>query len=259
MTHKNHFKFIVVFFAVFLPGGTVCSAQSPGPATPLTVSVPFVGCRSGGQTGPLAAPAGGARKLHILLAAALKLAWYQAKNGPGVLAPRGWNCFSTYGSSGSTLYVTPDSIDAMTILSPKWKGFAGNAIQVSVADGETSGRFEVARVIARVFPKHRAFVDNVIEEKTEPATDFPSGPYPYDKLTYRNDETVEYVTPAGMKGLGTDSKLLPNAEPIEGVAMLTGEDMNLVLLSARVPRDEIDLIDPTVLEVERETNVGEPE
>ena len=39
-----------------------------------------------------------------------------------------------------------------------WKGFTGPAIQLSASDGGTSGRFEVARVVARVFPAHRDYV-----------------------------------------------------------------------------------------------------
>jgi hypothetical protein len=61
--------------------------------------------------------------------------------------------------------------------------------------------------IARVFPAHRAFVRKVIAEGIEPTSDFPFGPYPNDKLTYKNKEMVEYETPAHKDGLGTQSRL----------------------------------------------------
>jgi hypothetical protein len=40
---------------------------------------------------------------------AISLAYYShhESSGSGVLAPRGWDCFGTYGSGGSTLYVVP--------------------------------------------------------------------------------------------------------------------------------------------------------
>lgn len=122
------------------------------------VPVLFVGCASDGQVGPLEAPSAKSKVMAISAGAAERLAYYKAEYGVGVLAPRGWHCFGTYGSNGATLYVSPDPINAADLLSTSWKGFAGPAIQISVAEGGTSGRFEVAKTIARVFPKHKAFV-----------------------------------------------------------------------------------------------------
>ena len=58
--------------------------------------------------------------MAISPAAALRLAYYKAQYGPGVLAPRGWHCFSTYGSDGANLFVSPDAIDAKALFSPDW-------------------------------------------------------------------------------------------------------------------------------------------
>jgi hypothetical protein len=63
---------------------------------------------------------------------------------------------------------------------------------VTQLSGETSGRFQVARVIARVFPTQKAFADGVIKEGIELASDFPFGPYPTDTLKYHGDVTVEF-------------------------------------------------------------------
>jgi hypothetical protein len=71
--------------------------------------VPFVGCESDGQVGPLTAPHRAAKKLMISPELASRFAYYEAEDGFGVLAPRGWHCFSTYGSNGSNLYVTPET------------------------------------------------------------------------------------------------------------------------------------------------------
>ena len=140
--------------------------------------VPFVGCASDGQAGPQTAPAGPSKAVAVPAATAQRLAWYKAEYGPGVLAPRGWHCFSTYGSNGSNLFVSSDAIDSKTLLSMDWKGFTGSAIEIAVSSGGTSGRFEVAKVIARVFPAYKQFAQNVIAEGIEPASDFPVGPVP---------------------------------------------------------------------------------
>jgi hypothetical protein len=47
----------------------------------------------------------------------------------------------------------------------------GPFIKVTQLSGETSGRFRVARVIARVFPTQKAFADGVIKEGIEPASE----------------------------------------------------------------------------------------
>jgi hypothetical protein len=221
------------------------------PANSVAVShVPFVGCPSDGQAGPQAAPTGKSNAVAISPAAAQRLAWYKAQYGPGVLAPRGWHCFSIYGSDGANLFVTPDAIDSKTLLSVNWKGFTGQVIEISVSSGGTSGRFQVAKVIARVFPAYKAFAQKVIAEGLDPAGDFPSGPYPTDKLTDRSKNIVEFETPANTAGLGTDSRLLPNASPINGVAIVTGKDTDLVQLSARVSAKDRDLIPVIVKQVE---------
>src|ERR1039458_1109977 len=114
---------------------TFAQAKSSGaPAQSAAVTVPFVGCASDGQGGPLKAPIGKSKVVAIPAAAALRLAYYKAEYSSGVLAPRGWNCFSTYGSNGASLFVSPDPMDSKTLLSLDWKGFTGPAVQISVSD-----------------------------------------------------------------------------------------------------------------------------
>lgn len=135
--------------------------------------VPFVGCDSDGQVGAVKAPGGQGRSIAIPAEAAQRLSYYKAEEGIGVVAPRDWHCFGTYGSNGATLYVSPDPINTADLFSTSWNGFAGPVIQISFVYGETSGRFTVAKTIARVFPSHKAFVEAVIAEGIEPATSFP--------------------------------------------------------------------------------------
>ncbi|MGB8028414.1 MAG: hypothetical protein WCF30_02010 [Terracidiphilus sp.] len=227
---------------------TLAASQTPSTG----VTVPFVGCASDGMAGPQPAPSGQSLPVAIPAAMAQRLAYYKAEYGPGALAPRGWNCFSSYGSDGSNLFVSPDPINTGALSSVDWKGFTGQVIEVSEMDGGTSGRFEVAKVIARVFPAYKTFAQNVIAEGIEPASDFPFGPYPSDKLTYRGTNIVEFETPANAQGLGTDSQLQMNASAIDGVAIIAGADTDLVQLSARVRASDSDLIPAMVGQAEKE-------
>ena len=64
------------------------------------LTVPFVGCPSDGQAGPVATPTGGPVRVSLPARVAAELAYYKGGQGTGVLAPRGWQCFESYGSSG---------------------------------------------------------------------------------------------------------------------------------------------------------------
>lgn len=224
----------------------VASPQIPG------ASVPFIGCKAVGQIGPVNAPNGKSMVLPITAEAAQRLAYYKSQEGFGVLAPRGWFCLGVYGSNGYTLYVSPQQNVTSQLFSTTWSGIAGPIIEIGGEDGETSGRFGVARTIARVFPAHRAFVEKVIEEDMEPASSFPFGPYPRDKLIYRSKEMVEYETPANTDGLGTNSRLKKNASSISGVAILLGQTPDLLLLSVRLSPNLADLKSTIVQQVERD-------
>lgn len=218
------------------------------------VRVPFVGCRSDGQVGPLRAPAGHRVAADVSPALAERLAFYKAEDGWGVLAPRGWHCFATYGSAGVNLYVTPESIDSASLFTDRWRGFSGQVIQITYEYGGTSGRFGVADIIARVFPAYMSFARDVAAENASvgaPALSLHVGPYPQDKLRYLNNHAVEFETPAHEKGLGTFSDLQSNADPIMGFAALVGDETDLVFVDMRLPASDHDLIRPILEQVER--------
>lgn len=205
-------------------------------------SVPYVGCPGDGQTGPVAAAKGSPKPVRLPPAVANQLAWYEYNGDAGqfgTLGPRGWNCFATIGSNGWSLYIAPEPLNSAKVLEHKnWKGFTGPAIQFSGSDGGTSGRFEVAQVVARVFPAHRDYARSIIAEGFGPASDYPFGPFASDHLTYKGKELVEFTTPAHHKGLGTMSWLLPSDQPIRGFALLSiGPDIDtdLLHLSFRLP------------------------
>jgi hypothetical protein len=214
--------------------------------------VPFVGCPSDGQDGPLPAPTA-AVNVQVDPSVAPKLAYYKTENGPGILAPRGWHCFGTYGSAGTHLFVAPQPIPAQSLFSSNWHRFTGPAIQADNISGGTSGRFEVARVIARVFPTYQEFVRQVIAEGIEPASHFPSGPYPKDQLTYKTDWMVEYRTPPHTEGLGTNSSLQKNDDWIDGVVILQGPETYLLKLAMRLSADLYALESPIRAQFEKES------
>ena len=235
------FILAVVFYASSLSVSIAHTQALISKESRAIVSVPFVGCKSDGQVGPLKAPRGKSKVVSISAEQAQQLAYYKAEEGLGVLAPRGWYCFGTYGSNGNNLYVTPQPVSSSELFSDSWKGFTGPAIQLSVSIGDTSGRFEVAKTIARVFPAHKDFVEQVIAEGIEPASSFSFGPPPTDKLNYRSKEIVEYETPANATGLGTASMLQRNSNPIRGVAILSGETPDLLFAALRLSPNQYDL------------------
>ena len=209
--------------------------------------------------GTFSSPKGTAIRLHVPSQVANQLAYYQAKYGSGILAPRGWYCFSTYGSSGSNLFVSPEPINEKELFNSEWKGFSGPAIQVSVSLGDTSGRFAVARTIARIFPERTDFVRDVVSEVVEPATSFPNGPYTTDRLQRRGKNFVEFETPANTPGLGSQSHLAVNEEPIQGVAILSGQEPSLVELSIRLPNRSRALSSVIIERLEAEASGPHPE
>jgi hypothetical protein len=184
--------------------------------------------------GPIAAPIAVGAAPTIAAPAAAQLAYY-ASTHLAVLAPRGWHCFELYGSTGSTLLVTPEPHDATDLLGSNAK-VTGPGIQLSRRSGDTSGRFEVAKIAARLFPAAKAFVQQVIDEGLEPAEEFRFGAYPNDVLTRRGVTEVEFLTPGNSEGMGTYSGFTKNSQPISGVAILLPRDgMDLVKLDIRLP------------------------
>lgn len=244
---------VMIYRTAMLSTILLASIGLTAPQARASANLAFVGCRSDGQVGPQNAPTGKPKTITGSPQLSQRLAYYEASDGLGVLAPRGWYCFETYGSDGSNLYVTPTPLNTTDLFSNSWKGISSYGIQLSESNGDTSGRFEVAQIIARVFPAHLAFVRRVIAEGVEPATSFPYGPYPTDRLTYKSKEAVEYVTPPNTEGLGTKSFLLRDANPIAGVALLTGEELNLTHLSARLPPEMSDVLPVVIWQVEQDS------
>ncbi len=196
------------------------------------------------------APKNGVKMVQMDEKTSNDLAYYKTSQGPpGVFAPRGWYCLGTEGSGGAVLYIAPEPIKKDDLYKG---GFTGPAVEASRTYGDTSGRYDVAAYIARVFPAHMAFVKMVIGEGG--FHDFPSGPYPKDKMTYLGDSIVEYQTPPQTEGLGTRGSVKKNNDPINGGAILQKSE-NLLVVTMRLPRDANDLTSTIIQQFERDNIV----
>ena len=101
---------------------------------------------------------------------------------------------------------------------------SGPAVIKSVSLGDTSGRFRVARIGARIFPGARAFVERVRRESISDPKDYVFAPWPSDRIVRLSEFAVSYMTPPGANGLGTAFGLGPRREPVFGLVFLTNVD-----------------------------------
>lgn len=200
------------------------------------ISVPFVGCRSEGQMGLEPAPKPH-RTPRLPAHVARRLAYYDA-GGVSVLAPRGWRCLGHDGSNGSGIFVWPERQRKFLRSPMHWRG---SGIELAIRDGGTSGRWAVADAIARYFPAYRGFLTSAFEGLDRGP--LPSGPYPRDRLGRHGASFVRYTTPPHAKGEGTEWTFAPSADPLEGLAMLSGptSEPNLLNVRVRLPARDRDL------------------
>lgn len=198
--------------------------------------VPFVGCPSDGQTGPREVPKGTDQLVQIKASVARRLAFYTSGGGFGVLAPRGWYCFALYGSSTGRLFVAPRVINANDLIP-----IAGSAIELDATEGGGSGTALAAEVWARVFPALRPLVQGLIDAGDLSAEAYPFSPYPGDKLIVQAARLVRFQTPPHSEGLGTMGRFKANDDPIDGAAILQGQNPDLLMLRVRLPHKQRDL------------------
>ena len=183
-----------------------------------TAQVPFVGCRAigGADPEPSAAPEGPPKALPSQAPQAARIAYYQAVDGPGVFAPRGWHCQTWRGSHGAFIIVTPT---APPEIIPR-ESVQGPGVIAIESNGGTGGRFEVAEVSARLFPQVMA--DFIARVKAEgfPSPDFSKiHPFSDDQYTYLTPRLVKFTTPAQLEGIGTGI-FVPSTDPVRGVVSL---------------------------------------
>jgi hypothetical protein len=217
-------------------------ASAAAKAQLVEADVPTVGCPQDGQVGPQDAPAlPQAIRVIIPGGMSLPLTYYAAEEGMGVLAPKGWDCFGTYGSDGAILYVVPHKLGE-PILDRLDKVKASPAVIRRFLIGGTSGRFPIAKISARIFPRARTFVDGVRAERIDTSR-YVFTPWPADRLTRLSDFAVSYTTPANKDGLGTALGLARGRDPVSGLVFLSdieGQDDGPFLdgISVRLERSD---------------------
>ena len=142
------------------------------------------------------------------------------------------------------------------ILTDHWPGFSGSVIQLSSDDRGNFRKIRCGERDCAGVSGSLAFARRVIAEGIEPASDFPSGSFPNDKLTYKGNRIVEYGRTANQDGLGTASRLKKNDFPIDGVLVLSGQESELELssLSMRLPSNAAGLTKAILAQVEREAS-----
>jgi len=198
-------------------------------------TVPFVGCAADGQGGHVAPPQGEPKVVDSSTSPLEGIAYYQGEQLLGVFAPAGWHCHIWYGSGGSSILVTPTPID--TVDAPYDAKVSGPAVELTVDDGGTSGRFEVATYGARLFPTALAgFIARVKAEHLAPDSEFDSRQFAHDAVVAMSRSEAAFTTPARARGLGTRESLGPSSTPIRGIAILTADpqEPDLVILGVRL-------------------------
>jgi hypothetical protein len=193
-------------------------------------TIPFVGCPADGQAGPIEPPKGRPKVVSLDELPAGAIAYYKGEQAPGVFAPAGWHCRVWYGSSGSSVLVTPTPIDTTHFLPPK---LVGPAVEMGLSFAGTSGRFSVASYASRLTPRVIAgFIEGVKNEHLVPDSEFGPRRYARDSVSSVDSFVAEFTTPPGVSGLGTADLLGPSRDPIHGVAVIsldpTEPDMSIL-------------------------------
>ena len=197
------------------------------------MKVPFVGCPSDGQTGPIAPPTGSTRTVHLSSKLPGAIAYYQGDGGAGVFAPAGWHCLALYGSSGEAIIVSADALPKSGV--PSGSSIDAPVIEYSALSGETSGRFGVATYGHMLFPDlTKDFVKGVEDEGIESKSEIEEPKYPRDKLTFLNKTLVQFETPANAKGLGTEGYASVSHAPITGLVSLDEGDDGMGISILRI-------------------------
>lgn len=175
-----------------------------------------------------------------------QLVYYQAEGSLGIYASKGWSCRAWYGSSGSTLLVTPKPIEPPYFPLPT---VTGPAVMIQSWDTGSSGRFHIAIVASQLFPLlGQEIVTQVRQEHLISDSSFNAAPYPDDQVSYLTDRLIDYTTPANRAGLGTDSLLDTSHLPVRGLTVFNPEtEVNaLTEIRVRLPAALNDLQDAIV-------------
>ncbi len=171
----------------------------------VSAEVPVVGCPVSGMADDVAPPrTPPSTRVLVPQGAAASLAYFTTREDAsrGVLGPRSWSCHGQSGSDGDVLYVVPGD----AVLDQENGGYKGPMVRRRVAEGSTSGRFEVARVAGRIFPQARRFAEGVRSEGMDEPGTYAFTSWPSDRVERLDDGVAAYATPGGAQGTGRQGK-----------------------------------------------------
>jgi hypothetical protein len=107
----EHLCLVLIALSWWFPASLLAQTKpQKSNAKTSVVRVPFVGCESDGDDGRKDAPEGESTEVGLDGKDSKRLAYYRSERSAGVLAPRGWHGFGTYGLWGSRIIVTPDPL-----------------------------------------------------------------------------------------------------------------------------------------------------
>jgi hypothetical protein len=195
--------------------------------------VDFVGCPSGGQAGYVAPPEGEPRRVTLTEVSAGEIAYYKGSMAPGAFGPHGWHCHAWYGSGGATLLITPEELDHAPGIAWPAKTSAP-AIELSLNEGGTSGRYEVARYALLFFPNAVPDFTRMVKEMEVDVSKSSPQLFAKDSVKPITGTMAEFVTPGDAEGFGTEQYLKPSSDPVSGIALLDISTYGPNFISVRI-------------------------
>jgi len=193
---KAHQMKISIFIATLV--SALCALPFTAPPAKAATTIPFIGCEDDGLAGT--APTGQPISTDLPDKIASKLAVY-AGAYLAVLAPRGWSCQTSHGTTGVSLWVYPAGASPKTI---------GPIVSESGWMGDNEqGNSIITSFGGRYFPKIvtdqdvKDFMSGTSMSGNE--NQFLNRRYPSDKVNYLTPKVIEFITPADKFGLATQT------------------------------------------------------
>ena len=179
----------------------------------MELALPVVACSVDGQAGPRIPSVPATADALLLPSIAGTLSLYS--DGTFLLlAPRGWRCVESYGSSGVQIRVVPAD-SGLTDAQVRAGDITTPAVTMDYWNGGTSGRFEVAGVGAPLF-QNLVILASTLNSQF-PGTNARSSPWVGETLTVVSPTLARFQDPPGTLGTGTnETGLVPGALGVQG-------------------------------------------
>ncbi len=197
-------------------------------------TITFVGCKTEGAWQNFPAPIGKSIVVDLPSNIASSVALYAA-DGTAVLGPRGWSCIRRQGNHSSLFIVSPKPYPGFDIpIGPVIYVQENLNIfsQEYIAGTYFPGVFTFDQLYqdlctsqACIGPSNKRELDTVLAER-----------YPTDTIVYRTPRLLEYTSPAGHLGLGSES--MPSRITTYGLLSLNETSHSRIIqLGVRLPSE----------------------